>query len=118
MRCVAAAVLFIQLLSAQNTAAPEPKPGKVEMTVVNSITGAGVPDITVALSKIGGSYITRVHSDEFGKLRFNRVEPGNYRVVEVIAKGYTYDGTAAPAEFAVRENETAQGGKVVMIPHG
>ena len=102
---------------------PVTTPGKVELTVLDSLSNQPVTGARVELQQIGrGASPGVVHatSNEYGKVSFPRVEPGQYRIALVQAEGYIYEQSSfsAGAPINVVEGAVAHAGNVTVVPLG
>ena len=116
--------LSLCFLQAQAPKQDSPKPGKVEFTVVDSVTHKPVRYVSVELLRVDvnqGS-VSHASSDEHGLVTFPKVEPGLHRVGLVQAEGYTYEapvlGSPSDIRIVVAEGATVQGGTITVIPLG
>src|SRR5579863_2381688 len=83
------ALLGLCFLRAQDS----PKPGQVELVVVDSKTKEPVGGATIELDRIRPLPLSVRHasSDEHGQAKFPQVEPGLYWIASIHVDGYTYD---------------------------
>jgi hypothetical protein len=100
------------------------KPGKVDLTIVDSITNQPVGGANVELDRIRPLPLSVRHatSDEHGHASFPQVEPGEYRVALVQVDGYTYDPpdtlSSSFTPITVPEGAVVQAGNVTVVPLG
>ena len=112
------------LLRAQAQNQQSLKPGKVEFTVVDSVTHKPVRNVSVELTRVDVKQGSMSHasSDEHGQVTFPKVEPGLHRVGLVQSEGYTYEtpvaGSASDIRIVVEEGATVIGGTITVIPLG
>ncbi len=117
-------LLSICVLHGQVANQNNPKPGKMELIVVDSITNQPVPSATVEVDRIGPLPLSVRHatSDEHGRVSFPQVEPGKYRIALVQVTGYTFNPpdtlSSSFTPITVEEGAVVQGGSIVVIPFG
>jgi len=102
-RNLASFVLFGAVLSGQTTAPA--KPGKVEGTVINSVTNDPVKKATVKLQG-AGRYSTV--TDATGHFHFESVDPGQYQAMAyrdgfMPIQGYRFDPRTKPVTVSAEQ---------------
>jgi Carboxypeptidase regulatory-like domain len=105
------------LVMAQPATPPAPqKPGRIEGTVMNSVTGAGVKKAEVMLN--GGPSNRGVITDATGHFAFESVAPGQYWL-QVNCPGYSFPpGSNGQRPVKVSEEQEVKDLVVRMMPLG
>jgi len=102
---------------------PAPKPGSVEGTVVNAVSGAPIKKASVSLERQtepgGSAHNFSTQTDTSGRFHFDSVEPGLY-VVGAQRDAYmnTQGRYGIPAPFRVAEEKQVKEVVVKLVPLG
>src|SRR5258707_994170 len=112
--CIAGCMAMGQTVAPPGTQ----KPGRVEGTVTNSVTGAGVKKAEIALNGNGGSAARGAITDATGHFAFENVAPGQYSM-QVNCPGYSFPpGTNGQKLLKVGEEQEIKDVFVKLVPLG
>jgi len=122
MKPIRLACLCPVLLSATLASAAPARPGSIQGTVVNSVTGQSVRKAVVCLSDRRNQFAYAAVTDDTGGFTVAGVAPGPYYVGTVVAQGYSSQpkGHAANGQglIEVAEDQQVTGVRVELTPLG
>lgn len=96
-------------------AQPAPKPGSLEGTIVNSVTGQPVKKAKLVISSRGNAYMAI--SDAGGQFRITGVAPASYNV-RVECPGYVSQAAIVGKTVRVAEEQAVTGFVFKLTPYG